>query len=160
LPISQIIFAIGIEIEIDPCPVWHLATPIGRSTTPLRLCARLSGWEWRGLVGKEDTFSDEFLLTRPVAVEWRGAVERAHRDKVRFPMVWSVNSRKKLAITLGTGKFALTDRFSTEDGRSGELGFNLATDDCGGLFPDPGDGPVRGKRSVTGEMNLGPGSGS
>ena len=35
-------------------------------------------------------------------------------------MVGSVNSRKKLAITLGTGKFALTDRFSTEDGRSGE----------------------------------------
>ena len=85
---------------------------------------------------------------------------KAYRDKGLFPMVWSVNSRKKLAITLGTGKFALTDRFSTEDGRSRELGFNLATDDFGGLFPDPGDGPVRGKRSGTGEMNLGPGSGS
>ncbi|MGI6301016.1 MAG: hypothetical protein ACOX52_08170 [Verrucomicrobiota bacterium] len=28
------------------------------ATVPLRLCARLSGWEWGGQVGKADTFSD------------------------------------------------------------------------------------------------------
>jgi hypothetical protein len=37
LPISQILVAIGIEIEIDPCPVWHPAL-MDRSNFTAELC--------------------------------------------------------------------------------------------------------------------------
>ena len=38
------------------------------ATAPLRLCARLSGWEWGGPEGKAATFSDRLKLGVGVAI--------------------------------------------------------------------------------------------
>jgi glutamate/tyrosine decarboxylase-like PLP-dependent enzyme len=40
---------------------------VENATAPLRLCARISGWEWRGQVGSLDFFTIDFTLTGSVS---------------------------------------------------------------------------------------------
>jgi len=42
---------------------------VENATAPLRLCARLSGWEWGGQVVKAATFSDDLMLDAMPIVE-------------------------------------------------------------------------------------------